>query len=336
MCRRSWAVQQRWCRTHFSQPGWVLTAQNGQVQQYNAGAVHPGYGNKYTKLIYSTRNPFNVGLDNGQPSLDSTICLSEDGMRGQREEVQVFASNQSWLRSRYAIQVNNHIGNTTAIVKYDLGYFSQPPITFDTHHGADELRAAQDVHRTGARWLRNAHIDLRTRPDLMALQLQQRIAELEIEKQRGQYHPVIRAEGTYLKRRSGFPSDQLSSVSVNATWTVFEGGRISAEIATARSQLRQIEQRRELLQREIEQEVRAAVIKLRASAERMKARSMIVEQARGKMEVSQGRFALGLATNLDIIDAQEDLLDAETDLLQAVVDYNIGIAELEASIAGSL
>jgi outer membrane protein TolC len=68
----------------------------------------------------------------------------------------------------------------------------------------------------------------------------------------------------------------------------------------------------------------------------MKARSMIVEQARGKMEVSRGRFALGLATNLDIIDAQEDLLDAETDLLQAVVDYNIGIAELEASIAGPL
>jgi outer membrane protein TolC len=54
------------------------------------------------------------------------------------------------------------------------------------------------------------------------------------------------------------------------------------------------------------------------------------------MEVAKGRFSLGLATNLDIIDAQEDLLDAETDLLQAVVDYNIGIAELEASIAGSL
>jgi hypothetical protein len=92
----------------FPQPGWLLTAKDGHVQKYNAGSVHPAYGNKYSKLIYSTRNPFNVGLDAGQPSLDSGICLSEDGVRGQREEVQAYAADTRWLRSRYAIQVNNH------------------------------------------------------------------------------------------------------------------------------------------------------------------------------------------------------------------------------------
>jgi outer membrane protein len=115
-------------------------------------------------------------------------------------------------------------------------------------------------------------------------------------------------------------------------------GNVAAKSALSRAGIEQSRLQQELLlrKRQVEQEVRAAVIKLRSSTERMKARSMIVEQARGKMEVSQGRFALGLATNLDIIDAQEDLLDAETDLLQAVVDYNIGIAELEASTGGSL
>jgi outer membrane protein len=115
-------------------------------------------------------------------------------------------------------------------------------------------------------------------------------------------------------------------------------GNAAAKSALSRAGIEQARLQQELLQRkrQVEQEVRAAAIKLQSSSERMKARSMIVEQARGKMEVSRGRFALGLATNLDIIDAQEDLLDAETDLLQAVVDYNIGIAELEASIAGPL
>jgi outer membrane protein len=115
-------------------------------------------------------------------------------------------------------------------------------------------------------------------------------------------------------------------------------GNVAAKSALSRAGIEQARLQQELLQRkrQVEQEVRSAVIKLRSSSERMKARSMIVEQARGKMEVARGRFALGLATNLDIIDAQEDLLDAETDLLQAVVDYNIGIAELEASTAGSL
>jgi outer membrane protein len=115
-------------------------------------------------------------------------------------------------------------------------------------------------------------------------------------------------------------------------------GNVAAKSTLSRAAIEEARLQQELLQRkrQVEQEVRAAVIKLRSSSERMKARSMIVEQARGKMEVARGRFSLGLATNLDIIDAQEDLLDAETDLLQAVVDYNIGIAELEASVAGSL
>ena len=115
-------------------------------------------------------------------------------------------------------------------------------------------------------------------------------------------------------------------------------GNVAAKSALARAGIEQARLQQELLQRkrQVEQEVRAAAIKLRKSSERMKALSMIVEQARGKMEVARGRFALGLATNLDIIDAQEDLLDAETDILGAIVDYNIGIAELEASIAGPL
>lgn len=90
-------------------PGWVVTARDGHIQQFNAGTVKPAYGNKYTKLIYGTRNPFNVGLDAGQPSLDNCLCLNENGVRGQREHVLAFAVGESgWLRSRYPVEVNGH------------------------------------------------------------------------------------------------------------------------------------------------------------------------------------------------------------------------------------
>ncbi|MBZ0289938.1 MAG: hypothetical protein K8I30_20105, partial [Anaerolineae bacterium] len=72
-------------------------------------AVHPGYGNKYTKLVYSTRNPFNVGLDSGQPSLDNSLYLTENGLRGQREGVLDYCVTESGcLRTRYHIRVNGH------------------------------------------------------------------------------------------------------------------------------------------------------------------------------------------------------------------------------------
>ncbi len=58
-----------------------------------------------------------------------------------------------------------------------------------------------------------------------------------------------------------------------------------------------------------------------------------MENAEGKLEIAKERFVLGLATNLDITDAQDDLLEAQSDLLTSIVEYNIGLAELEASIA---
>ena len=82
-------------------PGWVLKGHNGQVQLYNAGVTHPGYGNKYAKLVYSTQHPYNVGLDQGKPSLDSGLYLVDDGLRAQREHVLAYAVNELWLRSRY-------------------------------------------------------------------------------------------------------------------------------------------------------------------------------------------------------------------------------------------
>ena len=95
----------------FPQPGWVITAHAGDVQQFNAGSGYSGYGNnnKYLKLVYSTRNPFNVGLDHGQPSLDSSLHLSESGVRGQREsEFKYAVGDSGWVRTHYTIQVNGH------------------------------------------------------------------------------------------------------------------------------------------------------------------------------------------------------------------------------------
>lgn len=92
----------------FPQAGCMLIGQNGQVQRYNAGSVKRGYGGKYSKLLYSTLNPYNVGLDEGKPSIDSCLCLTEAGIRGQRESNLNFAVGDDWLRMHYTIELNAH------------------------------------------------------------------------------------------------------------------------------------------------------------------------------------------------------------------------------------
>ena len=82
------------------------------------------------------------------------------------------------------------------------------------------------------------------------------------------------------------------------------------------------------------------VAKLRANewniAGTAKAFEMKKASSEGKLEIAKSRFALGVATNLDITDSQKDLLDAEIDLLESIRDYNIGLAELERSVGGPI
>jgi outer membrane protein len=103
-------------------------------------------------------------------------------------------------------------------------------------------------------------IGLGAREELQVLAMQKRIAELEIEKQRGYYLPSIDAQASYLQRRANFPSRSLSSVSVNATWSVFNGGRTPAQVAAARSTLRELASREELASKQMELQIRSAYL----------------------------------------------------------------------------
>jgi len=89
-------------------------------------------------------------------------------------------------------------------------------------------------------------------------------------------------------------------------------------------------------QRDVELEVREFEIRLRESIERIESLSHGVESARAKREVAAGRFQLGLASNLDIVNADEQLIRTESQLLTAVSDYVSTVAFLEAAIGGEL
>ena len=149
----------------FPQPGWVVTATDGHVQRFNAGSVKRGYGGKYAKFVYSTRNPFNAGLDAGQIGVDSNLCLSENGVRGQRESVLACAVGESgWLRMRYPIQLNDHQHMIeTILIPFGDVHLRAHQITFDPaakqvtlEEGSAPLgydAGAVPVTRTEAGWL---------------------------------------------------------------------------------------------------------------------------------------------------------------------------------------
>jgi len=265
-------------------------------------------------LIAASQALLNAGLVSKRDVYSAEISYAKDTARLVSAQ-----ANLELFKNDFLDVLGLPIGMEVLLLDKDIGFH---PIPLETE-----------------KWISAA---IANRPEIMEVDERLSKSLLDIRVAKNLLLPQVDLVGSY--GRSQFGSTFGRSLDFHGqAWTAgllfsIPLGNVAAKSNLSRAEIEQARLRQELSQRkrQVELEVRAAAIKLRSSSERMKARGMIVEQARGKMEVSRGRFSLGLATNLDIIDAQEDLLDAETDLLQAVVDYNIAIAELEASIAGSL
>lgn len=183
---------------------------------------------------------------------------------------------------------------------------------------------------------------IRRRPEIVAAQERLAKSVLNIRVAHNAQLPQLDLVASYGRAQTTRTLPGNIDVATDV-WTAGVVASFPLGNVAARSTLSQAELERKRIQIELEQTkrnveigVRAAVIKLRKSEERIKSLTLAIEQAKGKLEVGKAQFVLGQATNLDITDAQQAILNAETDFLTAIIGYNIGLAELEASIGGPI
>jgi outer membrane protein TolC len=183
---------------------------------------------------------------------------------------------------------------------------------------------------------------VRARPEVYEIQSRMQKAELTLSVARNARLPQVDAIGSYGRNGAAASRDwalRLHDYSWSAGLVLSVPlGSAQARAAARRAELEQRQLERELLatERLIERQVRSSAVQLYSRLAKIDALTVGKEQSEGLLEIAKERFALGLATNRDITDAQEALLGAETDLLRAAVDYNIALAELEANIAAPI
>ena len=166
---------------------------------------------------------------------------------------------------------------------------------------------------------------LQNRPELQGLTLRREIADLQIKRQRGQYYPDVRIDGTFVKKRSNFPSDTLSSIAINANWTLFDGFRRASEVAAAKSQMREVDLQRDLLYQRIEQQVRTAHLNIETQAASVDMLGQQVDFARKNADSTQKAFRVGEATDLDILASNETLTRSERQFALATYELELAI-----------
>lgn len=180
---------------------------------------------------------------------------------------------------------------------------------------------------------------LDSRSDYKQSVLDERAADEGITYTKSWFLPSLRLEGQYSWReqnpKTTFFQKESVSGAVILSYPIFEGGLRAAELSEARSRLREAEQRRLGLRRDIEVQVREAVDRLEAAGAVLASYGKELSFAEEDSRMVSEQFKYGLATIVDVIDADSALVSAERSLMNATYDYELSKLELK-SVTGRL
>jgi outer membrane protein TolC len=120
--------------------------------------------------------------------------------------------------------------------------------------------------------------------------------------------------------------------SVNLSWPLFDGGRHRAETAEAAAATRAVRARLDEFDAVLEVELRQRLTELATSVASIGSADRAVRAAAEARRVAGERFAAGVATSADVLDAQVALLQSELDRTQAIAAGRIAEARLQRAI----
>ncbi len=176
-------------------------------------------------------------------------------------------------------------------------------------------------------------IALKERNDYAQRSLEEKAANEGIAIAKAGFKPSLKLEGLYSWRdqdpQTTFFQENSTSGTLRLTYPIFEGFLRKAELTEARSSLLQAELRRLGLRRDIEVQVREALNNIRAieSLTESFRRQLAFAEEDYKMVFEQFKF--GVATTLDVIDAENTLVSAQSSLANAVYDLELAKIDLK-------
>ncbi|HEV7386472.1 MAG TPA: TolC family protein, partial [Phenylobacterium sp.] len=159
------------------------------------------------------------------------------------------------------------------------------------------------------------------RPELSLFEQRLRAAALNIEAARAERLPTLgaQAQGTESGNRL---RDVEWSRTIGAVVNVplFTGHRIEARVAEARSQQEQLQLQQKDTERQVEQEVRQALLQWANARSRVELADQGVRLAQDELEQASDRFKAGVAPSIEVDNAQTSLATARDARIDALAD----------------
>jgi outer membrane protein TolC len=167
------------------------------------------------------------------------------------------------------------------------------------------------------------------RPALQEAKARLASTEAVLQAARREAFPVVMLNADYGRIGSSLPSlEGTYDVIATLRLPLFESGRIRGEVSAARARADEARARLADLQRQVELEVRSALLDLESAGDRVEVARQATDVAAAELTQARDRFSAGVASNLEVVQAQESVATASEDLIASQYAYNLARIDL--------
>jgi len=171
------------------------------------------------------------------------------------------------------------------------------------------------------------------RPDYLGAMERVQAAEASRRAALGEALPAVHATADYGKIGLS-PSSSLSTFSVGGSVTVpiFQGGHVQGRLIEADAELRSRRAEAENVRADIYYDIRNAFLDMQATEEELRTATGARDLAAQELTQARDRFQAGVASNVEVVQAQEAVALAN----EQFIDATYGFLIAKATLAGSL
>lgn len=158
------------------------------------------------------------------------------------------------------------------------------------------------------------------------------LQEINLRLAQSQKYPVVSLKGDVQWQSQGSPDSYDWDVELSLTFPLWDGKARDLRIQKARLEIEKISLEEERLRQSIYREIQEAYLSYQEALKNLELISKKLEEALENYRLVENKALMGLATPLDLIDAENNLREVRVEEIAARCDGNIFLARLEKSI----
>ncbi|MEG8946869.1 TolC family protein [Rosettibacter firmus] len=176
---------------------------------------------------------------------------------------------------------------------------------------------------------------LKTNPQLAILENQVKLYEKMLSLEKSSYLPTLAGFGSYQYQTqandfkfSEYRWVKTFVVGFQIQLPVFNGFKTQARVSQAEISLNQVKEQKKNLTEAIKTQALSILYRVQQALKRIEGQNKTVKQAEEGYNIAKRRLENGLATQLEVNDAELALRQARINRLQAIYDFKVAEAEL--------